>query len=205
MIRTDIGHVQIELGDSVYSLIPSFANISKIDSPKQIVTYFQDVNQPDLFGNPAFSFARACRILNACGLPDSVTGGITFSQRKNKAMMYQGKIPVHDVFVLAAHCLKHGIVGVHNDSKKNSKAEPITEFNASKYMQLARKILGCTISEAAQMTMTEFVMLADAEIEIEKESNGEELPEIGLEKQQSAFAAFEARQKEKLRQGKLNG
>ncbi len=65
----------------------------------------------------------------------------------------------NDVIVLAEHLLLHGICG-KVEEKTKGKGEKLDEFDAYEYMEMARINLGQTPEQASNMTMTEFIRLA---------------------------------------------
>lgn len=200
MVRTEIGHVKIEIGDKEYMLVPSFVNISKIGTPRQIVESFGIIDNPVKFHYKleggktvlvnydfAQGFEHAAWILQCCGLPEKLTGYITIrdnSQGYPCTYVVQGKINTHDVFVLAAHCLKHGVCGIATD---NSKSEPMTEFDARFFIILAQSALGSTLEQAERMTMTELSMYMEAKKSFD---SGDHVKKAELKIQKDAFAWF---------------
>lgn len=197
MINVNIGHASVKVRDKEYLLIPSLSNISKIGTPQEIVECFNHVTNPIKFSYRlengtlnavsstfAYGFDWACRILNCCGLPESITGWVVLKETDEKypyLCPVEGKIGFNDVFVLAAHCLKHGVCGV---VKEQGKGEPIKDFDAHFYIHLAHKALDISLSEAASLTMTEFSMLMEAEKAL---TDGSKTQQAELRQQNNAF------------------
>ena len=67
---------------------------------------------------------------------------------------------MNDIVVLATHCLRYGIIGVL-DEESSSEGEPIKEFDVYHFIGLATEHLGRTREQAADMTLTEFLMAWD--------------------------------------------
>lgn len=203
MIRTDAGHVGVKVGDKSYTLIPSLINISKIGTPREIVGCFSSIDNPAKFyyefvdGQPqvvgfdmAVGFEAAAWVLQCCGLPESVTGSVVSRGDSNGRPCFYvllGKLPSHDVFVLAAHCLKHGVCGEFNS---DSKSEPMTEFDAHYFIHLAHKVLDISIEEARNLTMTELSIYCEAEKQL---NSGEKTKKAELSQQNNAFDWFNNR------------
>lgn len=153
------GHASITVGDKVYSLLPSFQNIAKLGSPKEIIS---KINSLDASGSDInWQWLTALEIVNCCldePLPIEVTGEMIFSERKGK-LLYKpgkyGKSMFDDMFVLAAHCIKHGICGPISELKGTE--EPLLEFDPYDFIESAQYHLKCSLEEAANMTMTQFV------------------------------------------------
>lgn len=159
---TAYGHTKIEWCDRVFILSPTFANIAKIGTPTEIIDTFKQFISAS---NLVYKFSIALNILKCCSdieLPDSLTGTVKFSERQQKFMITQpshGINMINDVIVLAEHCLIHGVCG---KSDKKQSGDPVKEFDAYSFMELARIHLGLSADESAKMTMTEFSRMMDA-------------------------------------------
>lgn len=164
------GHVKIEWGDKVFNLVPSFVNIAKLGSPKEIIDTFKDFITST---NLIVKFSIALNILECCSdveIPRALTGGVKFSDRLNKFLIINplhGDAMISDVITLAEHCLIHGICGKVEDKKGNG--EPVKEFDAYSFMELARIHLNLSLADASQMTMTEFLRMMEAKFPPEKD------------------------------------
>lgn len=158
----DYGFAKIEIGDDEYILKPTLKNIRKIGTPKEIIKLFSTLHYKA--HHYVTSFGAAADILNHCGLPRDVTGTIDYSVRSGRRMINPGYIPPSDVFTLAEHCLAHGVVGVvdHDDDDSDKTGETLEEFDAHSFIVDATEYLGMTLSEAEQLTMTQFVFLVKA-------------------------------------------
>ena len=169
---TAYGHSKIEWGDKTFNLSPTFANIAKIGSPTEIIDTFKSFISES---NVVFKFAIALDVLRCCSkpeLPESFTGTLKFSERQQRFMITQpshGINIINDVIVLAEHCLIHGICG--KIDREELSGEPIEEFDAYGYMELARIHLGLHADDAAKMTMTEFSRLMAAKFPPEVDEN----------------------------------
>lgn len=158
---TRYGFGAIHIGDKEYKISPTFGNIDKLGTPREIVeTFTSFFNCPSI----NWQYHRAVEILQACcepKLPDSVTGRFkVYENGKMKLINPPSKDFMHDIIVLAGHCLKYGIVGVTN-YEVETDGEPIKEFDAYHFIGLACEHLGRTREQAADMTLTEFMMAWD--------------------------------------------
>lgn len=175
-MRIEYGFAEIKINDEKYELKPTLSNIKNIGSKKHIVDCFSILSYKPF--HYITSFRVATEILQACGLPDKITGGTVFSERQNKVIINKGILPLTDVFILAEHCLRHGVCGVIEIEDKDSekKGDPLTEFDAHKYIMDAVEFLGVSLEKAEEMTMTQFVLLAkaksDSAISRQKDENG---------------------------------
>lgn len=167
-VLTAYGHVKIEWGDRAFNLSPSFVNIAKIGNPKEIIDTFKDFIASN---NLIVKFAIALNVLECCSdkeIPRALTGGVKFSERQQKFMLVNpehGEAMIRDVIILAEHCLIHGVCG---KVESKGKGEPVTEFDAYSFMELARIHLNLSLDDASKMTMTEFLRLMDAKFPPEK-------------------------------------
>lgn len=158
---TRYGFGAIYIDDKQYKISPTFQNIDKLGSPAEIVETFKS-----FFGCPSINwqYHRAVEILQACcepKLPEKATGRFrVYENGKMKLINPPSKDFMHDIIVLASHCLRYGIVGV-TDDEIQGEGEPITEFDVYHFMGLAQEHLGRTREQAADMTLTEFMMAWD--------------------------------------------
>ena len=166
---TEYGHVGVRWQDTQYVLSPSFINISKLGSPKEIIDDFKQFIE----SNDIWKFIIATGVLNACSdkeIPESLIGKVKFSNRHKRFMYVK---PSHDmdmfndVIVLAEHLLLHGVCG-KSDSEKKGKGEKLEEFDAYSFMEMARVHLDQTSEQAANMTMTEFIRMINAKFPAEE-------------------------------------
>ena len=199
-MNTEYGYSKIHYDGKEYSLNPSFENLAKVGSPKYIVSLFSFFRSKNF--NYVSAFSKAATLLNKCGLPEFLTGNTCFSERSGKLVINMGKIEPEVVFILADHCLRHGVVGVidHNDEEKNqSKGDPITEFDPNEFIMQAVELLGFSVSEAEKLTMTHYVYLARAKVKnIENRKNYDEKGPINKEKDHEEAMKFYREKVEKV-------
>lgn len=160
---TSYGHAKIEWNGDTYCLSPTFVNMAKIGSPTEIIEDFKSFITTSSF---AHKFNIALNVINSCSdkpLPEELTGRMQFSEWQQKSLYVKPKhgLPMaKDIITLAEHCFIHGICG--KSDKKTTSGEPLKEFDAYAFMELARVHLGLSSIEASNMTMTEFSRMMDA-------------------------------------------
>lgn len=158
---TRYGFAAIYIDDIEYKLSPTFQNIDKIGTPKEIIeTVTSLYNCPSI----NWQYHRALGVVQTCcepKLPEKATGRFkVYDNGKLKLVNPPSSDFVSDIVVLASHCIKHGVIGVTSD-ESSGDGEPMKEFDAYMYMGLAQEHLSKTREQAADMTMTEFLMAWD--------------------------------------------
>jgi len=172
---TRYGFGGIYIDDKEYKISPTFQNIDKLGTPKEIIeTFTSFFNCPSI----NWQYHRAVEILQACcepKLPNSATGRFkVYENGKLKLINPPSQDFMHDIIVLATHCLRHGVIGV-TDSESESEGEPIKEFDVYFYIGLACEHLRRSREEAADMTLTEFLMMWDIRFPEAKKKRDERL------------------------------
>lgn len=166
---TAYGHAQIEWQGDKYRLAPTFANIAKLGSPVEIVELFKSFISP---GAAWHKFNIAVSVLNACSdkpIPEKLIGFVKFSDRQQRFMYHQpshGLPMFNDAITLAEHCLLHGICGKID---KKGDGDPLKEFDAMAFIELARIHLDMDRKESSELTMTEFCRLMEVKFPPAKE------------------------------------
>lgn len=158
---TRYGFGAIYIDDKQHKISPTFQNIAKLGTPKEIIETFMA-----FFSCPSINwqYHRAVEILQACcepSLPDKATGRFRVDDRGRMKLVNPPSTDfMHDIIVLAGHCLRYGIVGV-TEEESHEEGEPIKEFDPYYFIGLATEHLGRTRDQAADMTLTEFMMAWD--------------------------------------------
>lgn len=160
----EFGHGLIEVDGEKYLIIPSFANISNIGPPREIV---ETINTMMTSRKVVDVVGSASLILQSCcdkDLPTSFIGETvsTVSGLKYKPGKRLGTNGINDIVSWALHCIKHGIQGAQLTDDE-SKGEPMEEFHASDFITKAATYFKMSYEEAAKMTMTQFVMRMEEE------------------------------------------
>ena len=169
---TAYGHVKIEWGDKVFNLSPSFVNIAKLGTPTEIIETFKDFIGAT---NLIMKFSIALNVLKCCSdieIPERLTGGVKYSERLGKFMIVNpahGEAMISDVITLAEHCFIHGVCGKVPEDEQPNTGKQIKEFDAYAFMELARVHLELSLSDASQMTMTEFIRMMNIKFPPDKD------------------------------------
>lgn len=172
---TRYGFAAIYIDDVEYKLSPTFQNIDKLGTPKEIIeTVTSLYNCPSI----NWQYHRALEIVQACcepKLPEKATGRFkVYDNGKLKLVNPPSSDFMSDILVLASHCIKHGVIGVTGD-ESSGDGEPMKEFDSYMYMGLAQEHLNKTREQAADMTMTEFLMAWDIKFPEAKKKRDEKL------------------------------
>lgn len=202
---TEIGEMVIADGDRDYFFRPSLANMTRIGSPGEIVERFTELHHSDAprliqaaieaYGVvPEWlikhinkmggdSIKAAMCVMQACCDEDvgRLVGELRPGRTGKRAFVYRfGKIPVHDLIILAQSLITHGIIGkakVRRLQRHESNAF-VSEFNAFEYISAARNHFSMPRKEAEQLSMTEFQQLLAAKYPDQKGFTREEYDSI---------------------------
>ncbi|WP_338494186.1 DUF6246 family protein [Erwinia aphidicola] len=186
----EIGECLITAGEDEYFFRPSFAAMSRIGEPQDIVQAFYDVHynilqnayqaygmipqwvmdkasSPDYVRIPALA---SMAILQACCDIDlgKLIGEIVPSKSGRSgraAFVYRkGVMPLCDMILIAQSLITHGIIGKAKvrQLQRHESNKATTEFNAFEYISAARNHFGMSRDEAEQLSMTEFQMMLAA-------------------------------------------
>jgi len=199
----EIGECLITSGEDEYFFRPSFAAMSRIGEPQEIVKAFYDLHNDEVtplvhraieayglvpswlaqhlgrkqIGKPAMMAAMS--VLTACCECDMsrLIGEIIPGRSGKWAFVYRaGKMPVADMVLIAQSLITHGIIGKARvrQLQRHESGQATTEFQAFDYISAARNHFNMTRGEAEQLTMTEFQMLLAAKFPDQKGFTKEE-------------------------------
>ncbi|WP_026042416.1 DUF6246 family protein [Pantoea sp. A4] len=203
----EIGECLITVGENEYFFRPSFANMTRIGEPQEVVQAFYDVhndNATPLFkrameaygripdwlvshvSRPVFSkptLMAAMAILQACCDQDlnRLTGEIVPGRSGKWAFVYRkGVMPEAEMVLLAQSLITHGIIGKAKvrQLQRHESSQGATEFNAFEYISAARNHLGMSRAEAEQLTMTEFALMLAQKFPDQKGFTREEYDQV---------------------------
>ena len=152
MLLKKYGHGRITVDGEQFTILPSFSNIADIGTPKEIVQAIKLIGKVNHISLKwCFDIVQAC-----CDKELPKEFKPSFDMASNGALI--PSMPdwaLNDLLALAYHCIKHGVIG---DVEPSGEAgEPMTEFDAYEYIDLAASHFKMTYEEAANMTMTQFV------------------------------------------------
>lgn len=134
-----------------FTFRPTLGRIAALGRPPEIVEIFRG-----LLGHRAALDARYV-LASLCDQEDStpLIGWMDLDRG-----WQPGAMPAAEQVCLAAHLLRHGLVGAASgDGRGGEGVKPAAEFQAADYITAARVHLGMSASDAEQLSMTEFQAL----------------------------------------------
>lgn len=170
---TDIGQAAIRTGDRAIFLNPSFLAMSRIGTPKDIVSVFLKVHAGHYPTHRITDVALLQHTLARC-YAEMVTACVTAVKAccaediawivgehsvtpKGKLVMRPGQLPVADIIQLARHLMRHGVMGDQPPEEATSnKGEYSSRFEVRSFVYMAVAHLGMSEADAWSMTMTSF-------------------------------------------------
>lgn len=189
--QKDIGECLISAGDNDYFFRPSFAAMSRIGEPREIVQAFYDLHNDEVtplieravaaYGHiPAWltehirnstygkrALMAALSVMEACSESDlsSLIGEFRPAKAKGKAFKRRsGMMSDFDILLIAQSLITHGIIGKAKvrQLQRHESGQATTEFRAFDYISAARNHFGISRAEAEQLSMTEFQLMLNA-------------------------------------------
>lgn len=202
----EIGECLISAGEDEYFFRPSFAAMSRIGDPQEIVQAFYDLHNDevtpllqramDAYGTiPAWLLAYVSRkeigkpaiiaamgVLAACCERDltRLIGEIIPGKSGKWAFVWRkGAMPLSDMVLIAQSLITHGIIGKAKvrQLQRHANNKATTEFNAFEYISASRNHFGMSRDEAEQLSMTEFQLMLSAKYPAQKGYTREEYDE----------------------------
>ncbi len=196
----EIGEMLISDRYTDYFFRPSFASMSRIGSPADIVDAYANINgyevaqviamAQDSYGEapewliktlrkPAYGrkvLSTAMHVMQSCCDKD-VTPLIGEWRAGKKGVIYRrGGMSTGEIILIAHTLIEHGVMGKAK-IRKPQRAETnsyVNEFRAIEYINSARVHFGISRSEAEQLTMTEFQLMLNAKYPDQKGFTREE-------------------------------
>ena len=155
MQTVEQGHFQVIIDENTFNLTPSFRNMAKLADADRLIIYFDLIHGRIADISTKLNVAR--EILIAC-CDNSLIDKYLIKCRKGKPHITPKSISMNDQIAVAAALMRHGIAGVNAPKYENSgkKGEPLTKFDVYQYVSDAKNHFGLTMSEAWDLTMTEF-------------------------------------------------
>ncbi|RTF27187.1 hypothetical protein D9B84_00800 [Serratia marcescens] len=207
---TELGEMVITDADRDYFLRPSFANMTRIGSPAEIVERFAELHTSEAprlleaaveaYGEvpgwllayinaPSFSSAAIFAgmiVMQACCDDDlsALVGELRPSKRGKRAFVFRrGKMPASDIIVIGQSLITHGIIGKAKVRRlqRHETNSFVSEFSAFEYISAARNHFSMPRAEAEQLTMTEFQLLINAKYPDQKGLTAEEYDAVADE------------------------
>ncbi|TCW00387.1 DUF6246 family protein [Biostraticola tofi] len=197
---TEIGEMLISDTKRDYFIRPSFANMSRIGSPGDIVQAYSILNGAEVtqiisaamgayrsipewlikaLNKPAFGrkvLSTSMLVMQSC-CDEDITSLIGEWRPGHSGIVYRsGQMPMADIIILAKSLLDHGIIGQAKVRKlqRHETNDYVSEFRAFDYISAARNHFSMPRIEAEQLTMTEFQLLLSAKYPDQKGFTREE-------------------------------
>jgi len=218
----EIGECLITVGEDEYFFRPSFAAMSRIGEPQEVVQAFADLHHDELtplierataaYGHvPAWliehirgssygkrALIAAMTVMEACCENDLsvLIGELRPARTKGRPFKRRmGLMGDFELLLIAQSLITHGIIGKAKvrQLQRHESGKATTEFNAFDYVSAARTHLGMRREEAEQLTMTEFQMMLAAKFPEQKGFTREEYDQVAEE-----FMARKARRLDKV-------
>lgn len=203
----EIGECLITVGEDEYFFRPSFAAMSRIGDPQEIVQTFADLHNDELtplieratdaYGHvPAWliehirncsygkrALMAAMTVMQACCEDDlsGLIGELRPARAKGRAFKRRmGLIGDFELLLIAQSLITHGIIGKAKvrQLQRHESGKATTEFNAFDYVSAARNHFSMNRSEAEQLTMTEFQHMLAAKYPDQKGFTREEYDQV---------------------------
>lgn len=203
----EIGECLITAGEDEYFFRPSFAAMSRIGEPQEIVQAFADLHSDDLtplverataaYGhvpewliehirNSTYgkrSLMAAMTVMQACCEDDlsPLIGEFRAARTKGRPFKRRmGLMGDFELLLIAQSLMTHGIIGKAKvrQLQRHESGKATTEFNAFDYVSAARNHFSMTRSEAEQLTMTEFQHMLAAKYPDQKGFTREEYDQV---------------------------
>lgn len=203
----EIGECLITVDGEDYFFRPSFANMTRIGEPDEIVQAFYDLHNDEVGGliNRAISaygcipewlvahikkadygrraFMAAVVVMNACCDRDAEPLTGVFQPAKGKGRTFKirkGALPDSDILLIAQSLIAHGVIGKAKVRRlqRHESGETSTEFRAVDYIVAAQAHFGMAEQEAGNLTMTMFQMLLATKYPEQKGFTREEYEQV---------------------------
>ena len=134
-----------------FTFRPTFGRIAALGRPGQIVEIFRGLLGPRALLDARYVLATLCDQEDVTPL----IGWLDLDEGWRP-----GAMPSSEQICLAAHLLRHGIVGTASgDSRGGPNVKPAAEFLVGEYVAAARVHLGMSANDAEELSMSEFQAL----------------------------------------------
>lgn len=203
----EIGECLITVGEDEYFFRPSFAAMSRVGEPQEIVQAFYDLHSDEVtplveraasaYGHiPAWliehvrssnygkkALMAAMTVMQACCETDlsDLIGEIRPAKTKGRPFKrLMGRMGDVEMIIIAQSLITHGIIGKAKIRRlqRHESSQGTSEFNAFEYISAARNHFDMSRSEAELLTMTEFQMMLAAKFPEQKGFTREEYDSV---------------------------
>ncbi|GKX40424.1 hypothetical protein SOASR014_41630 [Pectobacterium carotovorum subsp. carotovorum] len=197
---TEIGEMLISDTQTDYFLRPSFAAMTRIGSPTDIVDAYATLNgyevaqvvtmAQDAYGKipdwliktlrkPVYGrkiLSAAMHVMQAC-CDEDITPLVGEWRPGKRGIVYRaGWMSVGEIILIAHTLIEHGVMGKAKVRKpqRSETNSYVNEFRAVEYINAARIHFGVSRDEAERLTMTEFQLMINAKYPDQKGFTREE-------------------------------
>ncbi|MEQ9830551.1 DUF6246 family protein [Pectobacterium versatile] len=201
---TEIGEMLISDTKNDYFFRPSFAAMTRIGSPTEIVEAYATLNgyevaqvvamAQDAYGRipewlirtlrkPVYGrkiLSAAMHVMQAC-CDDDITPLVGEWRPGKRGIVYRaGGMSVGEIILIAHTLIEHGVMGKAKVRKpqRSETNSYVNEFRAVEYINAARIHFGISRDEAERLTMTEFQLMINAKYPDQKGFTREEYDNV---------------------------
>lgn len=182
-LMTQIGEASALVDGKEYLVRPTFAALSSLGAPSDIDYHIKNVcsaytKHLDLGIMPQWYEVASCAaMLEACSnLPSEWMGHVTEARRSgvfkdahtftktafhHNFKWVQTKLTIHELIVMAHHCVKWGVSGKPKWTSKPKKEARPTLFDPQEFVAMLIDEFHVSRNDAWAMTMTEFQRLCE--------------------------------------------
>lgn len=201
---TEIGEMLISDSTRDYFFRPSFAAMTRIGNPAEIVEAYATLNgyevaqviamaqhaygkipewliktlRKPVYGRKILS--AAMHVMQAC-CDDDITSLVGEWRPGKRGIVYRaGGVSVGEIILIAHTLIEHGVMGKAKVRKpqRSETNSYVNEFRAVEYINAARIHFGISRDEAERLTMTEFQLMINAKYPDQKGFTREEYDNV---------------------------
>lgn len=156
MQNTEIGHFGVEIDGEYFQLVPSLRAMSKLANADEIMLIYRSLHNPCTLTSSlidmSFDVLTAC-----CDKPTKLKRYLAQSRNGKPHFVSRNAVAVSDQIQVAAALMRHGVAGVNKPKTSlTGKGKPMTKFDVYRFVADAKQHFGVSMTEAWNMTMSEF-------------------------------------------------
>ncbi|AZU97927.1 hypothetical protein [Vibrio phage LP.1] len=154
MQTAELGHFAVIIDGTKYNLKATLRNMANLADSRRLVRYFDMLHNPKLPVNVLLDVSR--EVILACSDSPQIEKHL-IKCRRMKPHITKDSFSINDQINVAAGLMRHGIAGVNRpDNGLKSGGGDVSEFNAYEMVAAAKNHFGMSLSEAWDITMSEF-------------------------------------------------
>lgn len=156
MQNTEIGHFALEVNGEYFSLIPKLNNMAKLASAEDLMLYFRCMHSASTLQRTLIDMSHDV-FMACCDKPQQIKKYLVETRNGKPHFISRHAVSISDQIQVAAALLRHGIAGVNRPRNAlTGKGKPMDRFDVYRFIADAKQHFGVTLTEAQNMTMTEF-------------------------------------------------